>query len=263
MFSRIRPRPWGKFVVSALVLIRFGSSRPGVAEPAIAPRLPAVMLETVPEHELLSLTVPDKAGFMPPITRYVVGESCVSTLAVAPVAPLPLVMMPCNVPMHGEALDTVSVRTSVFRLKSKPASKLDGFVSPMNSGSNVVDTVLKRDRILLGGNAKLRFATWQVAQVRPLPWKVSPLKRFPPWSTWVASAMVSVFPASFVGVGVVLIAKSELGTEPQDVEVRFRLTVFTMGRAAAGGPAVTVPLQPPESVPVLPVRSEERRVGKE
>ena len=62
--------------------------------------------------------------------------------------------------------------------------------------------------------------------------------------------MVSVFPASFVGVGVVLIAKSELGTEPQEVEVRFRLTVFMMGRATVGEPAVTVPLQPPESVPV-------------
>ena len=51
--------------------------------------------------------------------------------------------------------------------------------------------------------------------------------------------MVSVFPASFVGVGVVLIAKSELGTEPQEVEVRFRLTVFMMGRATVGGPAGT------------------------
>src|SRR5437868_4802715 len=64
MFSRMRPLPWGKFTVSALVLIRFGSSRPSTVEPA--PRLPAVMLATVPEHELLSLTLPDKAGFMPP-----------------------------------------------------------------------------------------------------------------------------------------------------------------------------------------------------
>jgi hypothetical protein len=62
------------------------------------------MLMTVPEHELLSLTVPDKAGFMPPMTRYVVGETCVSTLAVAAVVPLPLVMMPCNVPLHGAPL---------------------------------------------------------------------------------------------------------------------------------------------------------------
>src|SRR6266700_7934560 len=60
MFSRMRPRPWGKFVVSALVLMRLGSSRPSTGEPAIAPRLPAVMLTTVPEHELLSLTMPDK-----------------------------------------------------------------------------------------------------------------------------------------------------------------------------------------------------------
>ncbi len=66
MFSRIRPRPWGKFAVSALVLIRFGFSRPSTVEPEMAPRLPAVMLKTVPEHELLSLTVADKAGFMPP-----------------------------------------------------------------------------------------------------------------------------------------------------------------------------------------------------
>src|SRR5882724_5443744 len=158
MFSRIRPRPWGKFAVSALVLIRFGSSRPSTDEPAMAPRLPAVMLMTVPEHELLSLTSPDKAGFMPPETRYVVGETCVSTLAFAAVAPLPLVMMPCNVPLHGAALDTVWVRTSGFRLKSKPGSKLDGFVSPMNSGSNVVETFLNRDWILLGGNAKFRLA---------------------------------------------------------------------------------------------------------
>src|SRR5262249_45592817 len=128
MFSRMRPRPWGKFAVSALVLIRFGSSRPSPVEPA--PRLPAVMLTTVPEHELLSLTVPDKAGLMPPETRYVVGATWASTLAVAPP---PLVMMPCKVPMHGASLDTVWVRTSVLRLKSKPGSKLDGFVSPMNS----------------------------------------------------------------------------------------------------------------------------------
>src|SRR5215831_5944501 len=215
------------------------------------------MLVTVPEHELLSLTVPDKAGFMPPMTRYVVGETCISTLAVAAVGPLPLVMMPCNVPMHGAALDTAWVRTSVLRLKSKPESKLDGFVSPMNKGSYVVETVLNRAWILLGGNAKFRLATWQVAQVRPLPWKVSPLNRFSPWATWVAvaSGMVRVCPASFIGVGVVLIAKSELGTEPQEVDVRFRLTVFMMGRVAVGGPAITVPLQPPESVPVDPVWS--------
>ena len=68
-------------------------------------------------------------------------------------------MIPCNVPMHGAALGTVSVSTSVLmRLKSKPESKLDGFVSPMNSGSNVVETVLNRDWILLGGNAKFRLA---------------------------------------------------------------------------------------------------------
>src|SRR5215831_3819104 len=112
------------------------------------------MLVTVPEHELLSLTVPDKAGFMPPMTRYVVGETCISTLAVAAVGPLPLVMMPCNVPMHGAALETVWVRTSVLRSESK----LDGLVSPMNSGSKVAETVLNRDWILLGGNAKFRLA---------------------------------------------------------------------------------------------------------
>src|SRR5205823_13234327 len=117
------------------------------------------MLMTLPVHELLSLTTPDKAGFMPPETRYVVGETCVSTLALAAVAPLPLVMMPCNVPMHGAPLDTAWVRTSVLRLKSKPASKLDGFVSPMNSGSHVDETVLNRDWILLGGNARFRLAT--------------------------------------------------------------------------------------------------------
>jgi hypothetical protein len=112
---------------------------------------------TVPEHELPSLTVPDKAGFMPPETRYVVGETCLSTLAVAPP---PLVMVPCNVPVHDAGgPNTVWVRTSVLRLKSKPASKLEGFVSPMNSGSNVVETVLNRDWILLGGNAKFRLAT--------------------------------------------------------------------------------------------------------
>src|SRR5262249_52895769 len=72
MFSRMRPRPCGKFTVSALVLIRFGSSRPSTGEPEIAPRLPAVMLWTVPAHKLLSLTVPDKAGFIPPETRYLV-----------------------------------------------------------------------------------------------------------------------------------------------------------------------------------------------
>ena len=76
----------------------------------------------------------------------------------AAVAPLPLVMMPCNVPMHGALLDTTWVRTSVLRLKSKPASKADGFCSPMNKGSNVVETVLNRDWILLGGNAKFRLA---------------------------------------------------------------------------------------------------------
>jgi hypothetical protein len=113
------------------------------------------MLMTVPEHELLSLTVPAKAGLMPPITRYVVGETCVSTLAVAPPA---LVMMPRSVPMHGAALDTVWVSSSVLRLKSKPASKLDGLVSPMNNGSNVVETVLNRDWMLLGGSAKFRLA---------------------------------------------------------------------------------------------------------
>src|ERR1051326_2553256 len=158
MFSRMRPRPCGKFTVSALVLIRLGFSRPGNDEPAIAPRLPAVMLKTVPEHELLSLTAPDKAGFMPPMTRYVVGETCVSTLALAAVAPLPLVMIPCNVPMHGVPLETSWVSSSVLRLKSKPASKLDGAVSPMNSGSNVVGRGGNRDWMLFGGGAKFRLA---------------------------------------------------------------------------------------------------------
>src|ERR1041385_9052953 len=117
------------------------------------------MLKTVPEHELLSLTAPDKAGFMPPMTRYVVGETCVSTLALAAVAPVPLVMMPCNVPKHGVPLEISWVSSSVLRLKSKPASKLDGTVSPMNSGSNVVETVRNRDWMLLGGSAEFKLAT--------------------------------------------------------------------------------------------------------
>jgi hypothetical protein len=118
------------------------------------------MLMNVPEHELLSLTVPDKGGFMPPETRYVVGETCVSTLAVAAVVPLPLVMMPCSVPLHGAPLGTPAwVRTSELRFKSKPGSKLDGVVSATNNGSNVAETVLNRDAMLLGGKAKFRLAT--------------------------------------------------------------------------------------------------------
>lgn len=87
------------------------------------------------------------------------GETCVSTLALAAVAPLPLVMIPCNVPMHGAPLEISWVSSSVLRLKSKPASKLDGAVSPMNSGSNVVETELNRDLMLRGGNPKFRLAT--------------------------------------------------------------------------------------------------------
>ena len=67
--------------------------------------------------------------------------------------------VPRNVPVHDAGgPNAVWVRTSVLRLKSKPESKLDGFVSPMNSGSNVVETVLNRDWILLGGNAKFMLA---------------------------------------------------------------------------------------------------------
>src|SRR6476659_5539355 len=120
----------------------------------------------------------------------------------------------------------------------------------MNSGSNVAETLLKRDWLLLGGSAKFRLATVPVAPGRPLPWKVSPLNRFSPWATWAAIGIVNVFPASFIGVGVVLIVKSEFGTEPQEVEVRFRLFVSMIGRAAVGGPETTTPLQPPESLPV-------------
>ena len=52
----------------------------------------------------------------------------------------------------------IAVRTSVLRLKSKPASKLDGFVSATNSGSNVVESVANRDWMLLGGSLKLSLA---------------------------------------------------------------------------------------------------------
>src|SRR5947199_10085722 len=65
MFSRIRPRPWGKFVVSALVLIRLGFSRPSTAENSLAASVPATRLLTPAEHAWVSEAGPDSSGLAP------------------------------------------------------------------------------------------------------------------------------------------------------------------------------------------------------
>src|SRR5262247_4041695 len=100
----------------------------------------------------------------------------VSTLARAPPAE---VIIPLSSPVHGALLITanavggvptvVVVRTSLFRLKSNPASKLVGAVSPMNCGSKVVERVANRDWTFAGASLKLSLCTWQDAHVRPLP----------------------------------------------------------------------------------------------
>ena len=134
--------------------------------------------------------------------------------------------MPLNVPVHVAAGPvTAAVRTSVFRLKSNPASNADGAFSPMNWGSNVFVRSPKRDCAFAGVNRMLRLATWHDAHVRPLPPNVSFVKRFSPCATCVEAGSVNVAPASLTGVGVALITKCELGTDPHVVtgSVRLRL----------------------------------------
>src|SRR5262249_11177807 len=106
MFSRIRPRPWGKFVVSALVLIRLGFSRPSTAANSLAASVPATKLLTVAEHELVPDTVPDSSGLAPPSTRYVVALTRVKTLARPPFG---VVIIPRSSPLHGDGLAGAAV----------------------------------------------------------------------------------------------------------------------------------------------------------
>src|SRR4030095_7620251 len=75
--------------------------------------------------------------------------------------------------------------------------------------------------------------------------------RFSPWTACGATAIVNVAPAMFLGVGVVLIVKSEFLLVST---VRRRLTVFMIGSAGAGGPAATFASKPPKLMPVLPVK---------
>jgi len=142
-------------------------------------------------------------------------------------------MMPCNVPLHGAALDTVWVRTSVFRLKSKPGSKLDGFVSPMNSGSNVVETFLNRDWILLAATrSQARYVTTCAGP--PIALEGLAVEQILAWGDLGAWRDGERLPASFCRCGCRIDREIGVSDGTTIVEVRFRLTVFMMGRAAVG-----------------------------
>ena len=73
-----------------------------------------------------------------------------------PVVP---VMTPLNSPVHGALVATSPLRSRVLRLKSKPASKLDGAFSPTNCGSNEEESVANRPWMFAGGSLKLSLAT--------------------------------------------------------------------------------------------------------
>src|SRR5580765_8466631 len=122
-------------------------------------------------------------------------------------------MTPLNSPVHGLGVSTGEVRTSVFRLKSNPASKDDGLNSPMNSGSNesvgeASDANL--DWMLAGVSLKLSVAGWHVAHVRPLPRNVSLLNKFAPCVAGLAAGIEIDTPDVFTGAGAALSRKSEL-----------------------------------------------------
>ncbi len=92
------------------------------------------------------------SGLAPPSTRYVVELTRVNTFARPPFG---VAIIPRSSPLHGDASAGAAARVNVLRLKSNPASKAEGFHSPMKSGSNVEASVANRDWMLLGGSLPL------------------------------------------------------------------------------------------------------------
>ena len=88
-----------------------------------------------------------------------------------------------------------------------------------------------------------------------MPRNASFVKSASPWAVCVATGIVNVGPGvnglmTALGVGVVVRTKFAFWVEPLPAVDRFRLTVFTIGRAGAGGPKTT----PASLVPVEPVK---------